>query len=323
VVAPPEPPSPSGTETPSPPSPAPPSPAAPAPGTSRLAALRDRAFDGWRAAYRRWPLLEFPLELVRRWAKVNASVLAGHLAFRIFVFVVPLVFVLVAVLGYASDSGVDVAEQGESLRMGRALAESLANAGEQTERSHLQVGFIALVALLTATSGLVAAFRLVVAAVWEVPVRDAPRSKVKTIAWLLPGVLLIGGGVAVKQVLTRRGLVFDGLGVLIAIAINSGCVLGLFWILPRRATRLMDLVPGAIAAAVGFAALNIASAVYFTGKLQKSSEVYGTLGVVVTVLAYLFLIGQIIVVATLVNTIWFDREGILERVRSREAGDAA
>jgi membrane protein len=273
-----------------------------------------------RAAYRRWPVLELPLELLRRWIRVNASVLAGHLAFRVFLFMVPLVLVLVAVLGYASSSGVDVEEQGENLRMGQALAGVLADAGDDAESSHLQVGFVGLIALLSSASGLVAALRLVVAAVWDVPVKSAPTSKLKTMAWLVPGVGFILLGAAARQWLTRRGLVMDGLGALVAVTVNSATLLGLFWILPRRATRIVDLVPGAVAAAAGFAALNIAGAVYFTGKLQQSSEVYGALGVAITVLLYLFFVGQIVVLATLVNTIWLDRAEILERVRT--GGDA-
>jgi len=282
----------------------------------RAKGWKDRGLDLAETAYRRWPLLEFPLELFRRFIRVNASVLAGHLAFRVFVFIVPLLLVLVAGLGFASSSGVDVAEQGENVRIGTALASSIADTGNQAEQSKYQVGLIGLLALVTATSGLVAALRLVVATVWEIPVKEAPTTRVKTMGWLLPGVLIVFIGMGIRQWLSQRGLVLEGLGALIAIAINSVCLLGLFWILPRRTKQLLDLVPGAVAAAVGFAALNIASAVYFTDKLQKSSEVYGTLGVAVTVLVYLFFVGQIIVISSLVNTIWFDREQILERVRA-------
>jgi membrane protein len=277
---------------------------------------RERAQAAAERAHKRWPLLEFPIELVRRWTRVNAGVLAGHLAFRVFVFLVPLLLVLIALLGFASSGGVDLADQSQHAGMGQELADSIAQAGQQSEQSHLQAGVIGLIALISATSGLVAALRLVVGVVWGVPPKEAPRSKVKTMGWLFPGVLIILAAIVVRQVLARHGLVLQGVGALIVIAVNSVALLGLFWILPRRATNILDLVPGAIAAAAGFACLNIASAVYFTGKLQKSSEVYGALGVAVTVLVYLFLVGQVIVVATIVNTIWYDRAEILETLRA-------
>jgi membrane protein len=283
--------------------------------SERLEGWRQQATEAFWTAYRRWPILEFPLELGRRFLRFNASVLAGHLAFRVFLFLVPLLLVAVAVLGYATASGVDLAEQGENLRVGQALAGSIADAGESAQEGRFRTGVIGVLALLTATSGLVAALRLVVATVWEVPVKEAPQSKVKTMAWLLPGIAMICAGIAVRQWLTRRGLILEWFGVLLAIAVNSATLLGLFWILPRRTTRWTDLLPGALAAAVGFLGLNIASAVYFTDKLHKSSEVYGALGVAVTTLLYLFFVGQIVVVATIVNTIWCDREAILARVR--------
>lgn len=282
----------------------------------RVQQWRQQATDAFWTAYRRWPILEFPLEMGRRFLRVNASVLAGHLAFRVFLFVVPMLLVAVAALGYASASGVDVAEQGEQLRVGQALAGSIADAGETAQEGRFRTGLIGVLAVLTAASGLVAALRLVVATVWGVPVRDATTSKLKTMAWLFPGIALICVGIGVRQWLTRRGLLLEWFGVLVAILINSLTLLGLFWILPRRTTAWTDLLPGAIAAALGFLGLNIASAVYFTDKLHKSSEVYGALGVAVTTLLYLFFIGQIVVVATIVNTIWFDREEILTRVRA-------
>jgi membrane protein len=287
----------------------------------RLAGWRQQATDAFWTAYRRWPFLEFPLELGRRFLRVNASVLAGHLAFRVFLFLVPLLLVAVAALGFASAEGVDVQDQGENLRVGQALAGSIADAGESAEEGRFRTGVIGVIALLTAASGLVAALRLVVATVWGVPVRQATHSKLKTMAWLLPGIALICAGIATRQWLTRRGILLERFGVLLAILLNSVTLLGLFWILPRRTTTWTDLVPGAVAAAAGFLGLNIASAVYFTEKLHKSSEVYGALGVAVTTLLYLFFVGQIVVVATIVNTIWFDRDEILARVRAQDRDD--
>jgi uncharacterized BrkB/YihY/UPF0761 family membrane protein len=283
---------------------------------AKVREYRGRAEDAALRAHRRWPLLEFPLELGRRWLRVNGSILAGHLAFRVFIFLVPLLLVIVAALGFAHNGGVDVGGETEGMRLGAATAHTIADAADSADESRVQLGLVGVIALLSATSGLVAALRLVVATVWEIPVKQAPRSRVRTMAWLVPGVLVVLGGVALRQWLTKRGFVFDGLGVLSGVGINSLCLLGLFWILPRRAERWVDLVPGTLAAAAGFTALNIASTVYFTGKLQQSSQVYGALGVAVTVLAYLFFVGQIIVVATLVNTIWYDRAEILERLRS-------
>ncbi len=268
-----------------------------------------------RDAYRRWPLLELPIELVRRWIRVNASVLAGHLAFRVFIFIIPLLLVIVSALGLASSSGVDVAAEGERLRMGQALAQSIGDASQDAEGDTVQFAVIGSIALLSATSGLVAALRLVVAAAWEIPVKAAPKNKIKTMGWVVPGVVVILLGIGIRQWLSSKGLLLEGFGALIGISFNTLTILGLFWILPRRCKHLTDLVPGAIAAAAGFTALNLAGAVYFTGRLQKSSEVYGALGVAVTVLLYLFFLGQVVVLASLVNAVWYDRASILARHR--------
>ena len=56
-------------------------------GTARLDDLRERS-----------SIVDFGTELVDRWGRVNASVVAGHIAFRAFLWIVPMVLLVVAAL---------------------------------------------------------------------------------------------------------------------------------------------------------------------------------------------------------------------------------
>ena len=53
-------------------------------------------------------------------------------------------------------------------------------------------------------------------------------------------------------------------------------------------------------------ALNTVSTVYLPNKIQRASEMYGTLGIAGTILLWLFIIGQLLVCATLLNAVWTD-----------------
>lgn len=74
---------------------------------------------------------------------------------------------------------------------------------------------------------------------------------------------------------------------------------------------MRDLLPGSALGGIGFAALNIATVVYFADKLERSSQTYGSLGIAVTVLLYLFVVGQVLVISAITNTLWVDRSAIL------------
>jgi membrane protein len=66
------------------------------------------------------------------------------------------------------------------------------------------------------------------------------------------------------------------------------------------------LLPGAIAAGVGFEVLNVVSGLVVP-HLTRGSALYGSLGAVFAVLAWLFLFGRIVVYASVLNVVLFER----------------
>jgi uncharacterized BrkB/YihY/UPF0761 family membrane protein len=74
--------------------------------------------------------------------------------------------------------------------------------------------------------------------------------------------------------------------------------------LPNRAGRWSDLLPGALVATAGMVALNVFAVVWLPHKLASFSETYGALGVAVTTLGYLVLIGYLLVLSILTNVMY-------------------
>ncbi len=60
------------------------------------------------------------------------------------------------------------------------------------------------------------------------------------------------------------------------------------WILPNRRAPWRVLLPGALVGAVGLEALKIAGAYVVPRQVAKSSAVYGTIGTVFALLAWLW-----------------------------------
>ena len=263
------------------------------------------------AAETRWPWLALAFEFVRRWTGTNASVLAGHLAYRVFVFVLPLLVLLIGVLGYASASGANLESE---MRFSQAVASTLTDTGTQARDGRLQLVIFGGFAVLLAASGLVKALQLVFATAWGISPKTG-RSRLVILGRFLPGVLVILAALVLRQWLSRSGFVLTLGSEVLGAAINAVALLGLSWVLPRRATKLVDLVPGAIVGGIAVGVLHIAALVYFPSRIERASALYGTLGIALVALLYLFLVGQALVASALVNSVWLDRSEILEESR--------
>ncbi len=273
----------------------------------------ERAYD---AAADRAPWVEIPVETGRRWLSANGGVLSGHLAYRVFVFLVPVVMLLAAGLGWAGDSA-DLANQAEQrFGLGKALSDSISGTSKQVQGSRAQLSLGALSAVLIASWGLLGAFRHIFAVVWGVETKS-DRSVIDLLARFLGAVMLFVLGSTVRQAITTSGPIASVAGLVITILANTLLFLGLSWLLPRRPTTLVDLLPGSMLTAVILTMLNVGGSWYFTSKLERAAELYGVIGIVVVVLSYLFFAGQAVVLGAVTNTVWADRDEVLNAAAER------
>ena len=78
-------------------------------------------------------------------------------------------------------------------------------------------------------------------------------------------------------------------------------------LLPHRAERWQDLLPGALLLAVGLQLVQVAVVFYFAPKLERSSEFYGVLGVSAVLLVWLYIIARLATAAAFLNATVFER----------------
>ena len=60
-------------------------------------------------------------------------------------------------------------------------------------------------------------------------------------------------------------------------------------------------LPGALLFGIGIEALRLVTAVYLVGKLSRISDLYGSLGLAVVILGWLYLIGRLVVTGCMLN----------------------
>jgi membrane protein len=78
--------------------------------------------------------------------------------------------------------------------------------------------------------------------------------------------------------------------------------------LPNIRVPWRRLVPGAVLGAIGLEVLKVAGAFYVPRAVASSSQLYGSLGVVFAILAWLLFFGRLIVYSATVNVVRWEED---------------
>jgi uncharacterized BrkB/YihY/UPF0761 family membrane protein len=272
--------------------------------------------DVWLArlerARRRMPLLDAGFEVVERDAEIGGGILAGALAYRLFLFFLPFAFMLVALLGLVSDAtGSTPREISKDVGLVALVTNEIASTANGGYS--IWVFLASFVVLAYATRVLYRAVSIVHALAWE---RSAAAAKAGWRPFRLFGLaLLIELTLAILLGAVRGHSFVDDLvalaGFVILTSANWLCV---SLLLPHSSARLTDLIPGAVLFGIGLLVVNTFN-LYILGRLQEQrTSTYGTLGAAATVLLSLLLIGRLIVGSAVVNATLFQR-----RARTQQA----
>jgi uncharacterized BrkB/YihY/UPF0761 family membrane protein len=251
-----------------------------------------------------WPAVVLHL-FYDRFRAVNGVVLAGHLAFRAFSFLLPLAFGFVALASVLHASGRDPAETTEHLKLGEAIAQSMRSAGGETGDAPVRVALGAFLTLVLGSLGLLSGLHFVYAQAWQMSVRKIEKRAGKVVRFILAFILTFAI-LMLASSLRRSNAVLEVASVLGTGAVIAVLFVGLALIMPHRSEGVVWLVPGGLVGAIGVVGLQVFATFYLPGKLDSFSATYGALGVAAVVISYLYLIGLMVVASALASAVWFD-----------------
>jgi membrane protein len=266
---------------------------------------------------RRRTVLAFPVAV---WAKFNqdqAGNLAALISYYAFAAIFPLLLILATVLNIV-------------LRNNRRLQQELINSalaqypviGHQIKANLGSIPgtglplIIGIVFLLLGARGVAGAMQNAMCAVWGIPKERRPGFPLSSV-WSLALVSSIGIGFVATTFLSGlaggAGHVLTGVGAYIAtVAVSLLLNLGMFWLGFRLATffqvRWRDLRTGAAIAAVCWQALQVVGGYVVSHQLHRASELYGTFGIVLGLMAWLFLQSEITLYAAEVDVVLARRQ---------------
>src|SRR6516164_1545576 len=152
-------------------------------------------------------------------ARVGGGILAGALAFRIFLFMVPVVYVIFTVLGVVSRAlGHDPAQLAKDAGITGVLAGTVVKVADQSAWTLAALVVGAVVTMLITAGGLLKALYVVHWLIWRVP-RVKPAGLAPML--VLIGLALAGSalGVAINDVRTSVGAA----GAVLALLLITGC----------------------------------------------------------------------------------------------------
>lgn len=247
------------------------------------------------------PPLAVGLAVVGRDIEVGGTLLAGALAFRIFVWLLPCCLLAAATLGFTQTSSRPPDELVHDLGMSPLTASMLGQVGDQAERGRWVTALIGLVLLAWAGLTLARALDRVHDRVWHARLDRKPKSALTRAAVynvvLLLVVLVNMAGPVLSAALGRPTPVISLPSLLVYV------LLGIFLLSPEWPMRWRSAWPGAVLIAVGAEALHLVSVVYLPGRLARASELYGTLGVAAAALVWLALMARLVVLGQVLNAV--------------------
>jgi len=279
-------------------------------GAGRIDRMRSRFVDS-AERLTTWgplgPVTEIGWKVYRRDQEIAGTVLAAALAYRIFIWLLPLALVLVAGLGLVSINSAAVASD---LGLSGFVAESVTQASSAT-------GVVARLAILISGTivffyesyALLRTLRAISAFSWRIPVRPMKRPFHTVALFVMLGIItmaVISLGNRAAQALPFPASALLSLVVLLIIPLFYLLIASLM--LPNRAPNLMALVPGAVLIYASYTVTHLVATLVVMPWIAHKQAAYGVLGISAGVLFLLFVFGRVLAIACMLNAVLLDTQ---------------
>ncbi len=250
------------------------------------------------------------LGVQKRFGAVQGGPLASYITLAAFLSLFPLLLVAVAVVGLLAGKH-DIAESViRQLSLRDQAAELVRSTMNTASSSKSSASVVGLIGLLWSGLGLVATLETAFGAVWQSEGRGL-KDKAFALLWLVGATVLLVGSVAATAAAGFLPGFLTWLSLLPTLLVDVAIWLWTFSALTaRKGLPWRAHLPGAILGAVGFEVLKIVGGVYVPRLVGSSSALYGSLGVVFALIAWLALFGRLCVYAACLNVVrWEEQHG--------------
>jgi membrane protein len=248
------------------------------------------------------------LPVHERVGAVGGGPLASSIALGGFLSLFPLLLVGVAVLGFVSAGETDFPSRVvDQLGLEGKAADQVVEIIDTAEQSRRAASVVGFIGLAWAGLGVAGALENALNATWQVKGRGIT-SRLVAVAWLVGAGLLFLGSMALGPLLNELPGPVTVPAILAGFVLDVLLFVWMFVVLTNVDLPWRVHLPGAVVGGVGVELLKIIGAVYVPRLVASSSALYGSLGVVFAILAWLALTARLVVYAAAFNVVRYERE---------------
>jgi len=234
--------------------------------------------------------------------EAGGGVLAAALAFRIFLLAVPFVFFVTVAFGFADTlSGQSPAAVARRLGVGGLIVQAVASASQLSGFTRVVTLLTALVATFITGRSLLRTLRIVHGLVWRVKVAKQrhPALAVLILLGIVAAGLVLGMTVDRLEQISVLGKVA---GVVILVVVPTTAWVFISAALPHAPdTTWRDYLPGSLLFGVATVLLHVFTVVWIARSVEHKSQTYGSIGAVLALLLWTYVLGRIITAAAAFN----------------------
>jgi uncharacterized BrkB/YihY/UPF0761 family membrane protein len=273
----------------------------------RVAAFQERAkrmAERAEVERSRHSSVDAVFEVVDRDVEVGGGIIAGAIAYRLFIWMLPFALVLIGGLGVASKAGSGSPQHtARSFGLAGLVSNSVASAAKGSSRWYALV--VGIPVLFYATRSVLRTLIGTHRFAWADIRGTRPRPTARATALFLGLVLCLFVVAALAAAVRARSLGFGLLLSLLLILPYGGLWLLISIRLPHLDAGWPALLPGALVFGAGIELIQIAAAYVIAPMALSKQGTYGALGIAAALLLGLFFIGRLMVGAAVFNaTLW-------------------
>lgn len=265
------------------------------------------------AFQQRHPAVGFPLAVIYKYTDDQGGYLAALVTYYALLSLFPLLFLLSTILGLvlAGDPGLQQQVLDSALSQFPVIGQDLVRSKEiGGGTAGLVVGILGS---LYGGLGVAQAVQNAMNTAWAVPRNSRPnpfKGRLLSLGLLATAGLAVLATTALTAIVAGAGGLADDLGVVFQLGVVLATVAGnafifafTFRLATARPLELRDVAPGAIAAAVAWQALQYFGASYVGHVTNASSATNGTFGLILGLIAFLYLASVALVLCVEVNVV--------------------
>jgi uncharacterized BrkB/YihY/UPF0761 family membrane protein len=273
-------------------------------GLRRVEDLRERFGDR--------PFVDLGLRIYQRDREAAGGVVGAAVAFRLFLFFVPLLLVVVGLAGLLAR-WIDADEVNQQIGVTGGVAAQINTALSQQETSQWSALIVGLGGVALTGRSLSKVLTTASCLNWRLPVRTrAPIRVIGGVIGVIVGIGLVS--TIVNRLRDDLGVAAAGVSYLAVFAVYGLAWMAVSWVLPRATSDPGALLPGSALVGATIAGMQAVSQLYLPDRMGRASQLYGAIGATIVTLGWFFFAGRAIVLGMAINAAVYERFGSISQV---------